>query len=313
MNNQNTTIKIATLNCRGLRKQDSSTKRKQFIRYLRTLGYDILVIQETHADDQTIIDTFNQQFNSKSSLWTHDCGIISLNHNYTLQHISDGIDQGRYILASLHLTRDLEHSPTTPHIATILNIYGRSFAHSERSAFYSELLDTPIFKDTITNTTNTIFIMGDFFNYQYENQRLDGTFISAPVEWTDMLDDCFIDVFENDKHNTWHSGRNNAAILDYVLCSPNAHHLVTSASQQYLSPEWTDHELLGFYFQFQDMNDRGPGTWEANPFLARKLLIGSEERLAVVKTFLTPQQQWDWFKAEVKMFIKQYQFEDLNW
>lgn len=162
--------------------------------------------------------------------------------------------------------------------------------------------------------------MGDF-NYQCKNQRLDGTLISAPVEWTDMLDDYFIDVFGNDKHNTWHSGR-NAAILDYVYCSSNAHHLVTSTSQQYLSPEWTDHELLGFSFQFHDVNGRDPGAWKANPFLARsktfrkalaEFLIGSEERLAVVKSFSTPQQQWDWIKAEVKLFIKQYQVEDLNW
>lgn len=304
------------------KNQITPKKRQQFIRYLRTLGFDILVLQETHATDTTIIDTFNIQFNSKSSLWTHDCSIISLNRNYTLQHISDGIDEGRFILASLHLTRDLEHSPTTPPIATVLNIYGRSSTHSERSAFYSELMDTPIVRDTITSTTSTTsttFIMGDF-NYQCKNQRLDGILISAPVEWTDMLDDYFIDVFGNDKHNTWHSGR-NAAILDYVYCSSNAHHLVTSTSQQYLSPEWTDHELLGFSFQFHDVNGRGPGAWKANPFLARsktfrkalaEFLIGSEERLAVVKSFSTPQQQWDWIKAEVKLFIKQYQVEDLN-
>ncbi|OAD07855.1 hypothetical protein MUCCIDRAFT_158111 [Mucor lusitanicus CBS 277.49] len=162
--------------------------------------------------------------------------------------------------------------------------------------------------------------MGDF-NYQYKDRRTDGSLTSAPVEWTDLLDDYYIDVFGDDKHNTWHSGR-NAGILDYVFCSSNAHHLVTSTSQQFLSSEWTDHELLGFSYQFQDSNGRGPGVWKANPYLARSkdfrkaladFLIGSEERRAGIKRFTSPQQQWDWIKAEVKLFIKQYQVEDLNW
>ncbi|KAK4510370.1 Vacuolar protein sorting-associated protein 70 [Mucor velutinosus] len=262
----------------------------------------------------------NTQFNTKSSLWTPHCGIIPLNTNYTLQHISEGIDSGRFILASLHLTRDVELLATTPPIATLLNIYGRASAHTERTAFYSELLDIPIVKDTITNTTNTIFIMGDF-NYQYKDRRTDGSLISAPVKWTDLLDDYYIDVFGDDKHDTWHSGR-NAGILDYIFCSSNAHHLVASTSQQYLSPEWTDHELLGFSYQFQDSNGRGPGVWKANPYLARnkdfrkalaEFLIDSEEQRAGIKRFTSPQQQWVWIKAEAKLFIKQYQVEDLNW
>lgn len=223
-------------------------------------------------------------------------------------------------MASIHLSRDLENSPTTPPIATILNIYGRSAAHSDRSAFYSELIDIPIIKDTITNTNNTTFIMGDF-NYQYKDRRLDGTLLCAPPTWTNLLEDYFIDVFGDEKHSTWHSG-SNSGILDYVFCSSSAHHLVTSISQQYLSPEWTNHDLLGLSFQYLDTNGRGPGTWKANPFLAcnkafrkalAKFLKDREEQLSAIKSFSTSQQQWDWIKAEVKLFIKQYQQEDLNW
>ena len=49
------TVKMATLNCRGLKKTENQKKRTQFIRYLRTLGYDILVLQETHATDPLTI------------------------------------------------------------------------------------------------------------------------------------------------------------------------------------------------------------------------------------------------------------------
>ncbi|KAI8635934.1 hypothetical protein BD408DRAFT_118786, partial [Parasitella parasitica] len=146
------TVKIATLNCRGLKKSENPKKRQQFIRYLRTLDYDILVLQETHATDSITMDLLNNHFQSKSSHWTQHCGIVSLSTKFSIHPISEGIDGGRYILASIHLTQDYEQSTTTPPLATILNIYGRSALHSVRSAFYLELLDIPIVKDTITST-----------------------------------------------------------------------------------------------------------------------------------------------------------------
>ncbi|KAK4522012.1 uncharacterized protein ATC70_004551 [Mucor velutinosus] len=121
-------------------------------------------------------------------------------------------------------------------------------------------------------------------------------------------------MFGDDKQMTWHSGR-SLAILNYVFCSTNAHHQITSFNQQYLSQEWTDHELLGFSFQYQDINGRGPGSWKANPFLVRnqqfrkalaEFLHENEEQFTVIKTFITPQQQWDWVKAEVKLFIRKF-------
>lgn len=314
------TVKIATLNCRGLKKTENPKKRQQFIKYIKTLGYDILVLQETHASDQSTIDLFNTQFQCKSSLWTSHCGIISLSHKFTLQHISEGIDGGRYILAAIHLTQDMASS-TTPPVATILNIYGRSALPSERSAFYSELLDIPLVKDTISNThNNTIFIMGDF-NYQYKDRRLDGSLHCAPLTWTQLLDDLYIDIFGEDKQITWHNG-SNSGILDYIFCNSLAHHQVTTVAQHFMSPAWTDHDLLGFTFKYQDSNGRGAGAWKANPFLARntafrqalaKHLDDNMEQFSMIKSFSTPQQQWDWIKGDVKLFVKTFQIEDMNW
>lgn len=81
MNDIQQQLKIATLNCRGLIKSEKPKERQQFIRYLRTLEYDILVLQETHATNTSSIDLLNNHFQSKSSLWTQYCGIISLNNN----------------------------------------------------------------------------------------------------------------------------------------------------------------------------------------------------------------------------------------
>lgn len=91
----------------------------------------------------------------------------------------------------------MEDSTNTP-IANILNIYGRASLPSSRSALYTELLDIPIVKENITTTLSTTFIMGDF-NYQYKNRLLDGTLVCAPKEWTNLLEDYYIDVFGDDK------------------------------------------------------------------------------------------------------------------
>lgn len=326
------TVKMATLNCRGLKKTENQKKRTQFIRYLRTLGYDILVLQETHATDPLTIEQFNIQFQSKSSLWTPHCGILSLNNKFTIQSISEGIDGGRYILASLHLTQDMDNTTFPTPIATILNIYGRSDASASRSAFYSELLDISVIQDTLQNNinnnninnnninNNNIFIMGDF-NYQYTDRKPDGSLLCAPLRWTQLLDDFYVDIFAEEKQITWKSG-NRSGILDYIFCNTLSHHNVTSLDQHFISNIWTDHALLGLTFQYQASTGRGPGSWKANPFLAKnkqfrialaKHLEEIMEQFNLVKTFSSPQQQWDWVKAEVKLFVKSFQIEDFNW
>lgn len=255
------TVKMATLNCRGLKKTENQKKRTQFIRFLRTLGYDILVLQETHATGPLTIEQFNIQFQSKSSLWTPHCGILSLNNKFTIQSISEGIDGGRYILASLHLTQDMDNTTFTPPIATILNIYGRSDAAASRSAFYSELLDISLIQDTLQNNinNNNIFIMGDF-NYQYTDRKLDGSLLCAPLRWTQLLDDLYVDIFAEEKQITWKSG-NRSGILDYIFCNTLSHHNVTSLDQHFISNIWTDHALLGLTFQYQASTFYWPWSW----------------------------------------------------
>jgi endonuclease/exonuclease/phosphatase family metal-dependent hydrolase len=220
-------ISIATLNCRGLKKTTDLNKRKKFIRYLLTLQYDVLVLQETHADNPDIIAQFNMQFKThnrpNSSHWTPHCAIIILNNKYSLQLLQDGIDNGRFILANIQLTSTVpsendstSNSPTT--IATILGIYGRSSIHPERSAFYSTLLDIPIVHRTLHNPQSPVLIMGDF-NYSYENHRRpDGTLTSAPPEWLSLLDNFYVDCFQDQKQITWKTNT-SSSILDFIFCS----------------------------------------------------------------------------------------------
>jgi endonuclease/exonuclease/phosphatase family metal-dependent hydrolase len=323
-------ISIATLNCRGLKKTTDLNKRKKFIRYLLTLQYDVLVLQETHADNPDIIAQFNMQFKThnrpNSSHWTPHCAIIILNNKYSLQLLQDGIDNGRFILANIQLTSTVpsendstSNSPTT--IATILGIYGRSSIHPERSAFYSTLLDISIVHRTLHNPQSPVLIMGDF-NYSYENHRRpDGTLTSAPPEWLSLLDNFYVDCFQDQKQITWKTST-SSSILDFIFCSTPNHYQVSNAKQRFLSSKWTDHALLSISFQYTDQNSRGPGAWKANPFLAARRdyrsalaahLRSHLDTFNDVQSFSTPQQSWDWVKAEVKVFTKSYQLKDNNW
>lgn len=320
------TCKIATLNCRGLPKQNNSTTRQSFIRYLRTLRYDILLLQETHAANQQIIDAFNIQFRTttpNSSHWTQHCGIVCLNNRYSLHIIKDGIDNGRFILSNIHLnTQDNGDAHTRLTIATILNIYGRSGIHPQRSAFYSELLRFPSILQTLTNYRSTpTLILGDF-NYSYEkHRREDGSLTSAPPDWLNLLTAHYIDCFQDQKQPTWQN-ESSQSIIDFIFCDKDSAYRIEDPDQLHLSRLWTDHSLLCIYFRYDDPHRRGPGAWKANPLLARRKDFRSAMAkqldlkvldLPNILSFSTPQQTWDWVKQEVKIFTKAFQIADNNW
>jgi exonuclease III len=316
-------LKIATLNCRGLRKINYPKKRQLYIRHLRSLGYDVLLLQETHAINQQIIQDFNFLFQTTSSHWTTHCGIVSLNNRYSIDVLQDGIDGGRFILANIRLTAtsedDLSFGPT---ILTVLNIYGRAGSLPQRSAFFTELLNIPFVYTTLNNTYRSpTLVMGDF-NYSYDSRRLaDGSLASAPDAWTSLLNEHFVDCFKDQKQPTW-SVNSSSSIIDYIFCGTSSHHKVDDVEQIFINNTWTDHDLLGISFLYDNPTSRGPGVWKANPLLAKSKkfradlaqhLQSRQVDLASIQSSSTPQQAWDWVKGDVKHFIKTYQLADNNW
>ncbi|CEP13066.1 hypothetical protein, partial, partial [Parasitella parasitica] len=316
-------LNIATLNCRGLRKENNPKKRKLFIRHLRSLGYDVLLLQETHALNPHIIQELNFQFKTTSSHWTQHCGIVILNNRYSLDIIQEGIDGGRFILANIKLTGAIDNDISDcPTIVTVLNIYGRSGVHSQRSAFYSTLLSIPIVSETLLNSHHSpILLMGDF-NYSYDKHRLsDGSLTSAPLSCTSLLEDRYVDCFRNQKLPTWNL-HSNSSVIDFIFCDTISHYKVDDLEQLYVNHHWTDHNLLGISFQYDDPTRRGPGAWKANPFLANSKtfrsalaqhLIQTQPEFEASTSTSSPQQTWDWMKDNVKTFIKSYQRADNNW
>ncbi|KAI8373788.1 hypothetical protein BD560DRAFT_327804 [Blakeslea trispora] len=133
-----TSLNIATLNCRCLRKAHNPSSSNSFIRYLRSLNIDMLCLQETHAADAQIMAQFDMLFNTHSSLWSPHCGIVSLHRNLTICALpSLAQADGRFLCASVASDTD----PSTP-ILHLLNIYAPAQSRP-RQLFFQQLVDTP--------------------------------------------------------------------------------------------------------------------------------------------------------------------------
>jgi exonuclease III len=76
-------LHIASLNCHSLVKSNNPKKQSQFIRYLRSLKFDIMTLQETHVSDNTL-SIINTQFQARYSMWTRHCGIVSFSPSFIL-------------------------------------------------------------------------------------------------------------------------------------------------------------------------------------------------------------------------------------
>ncbi|RCH83530.1 hypothetical protein CU098_008273, partial [Rhizopus stolonifer] len=130
---------------------------RSFIRYLRSLEIDMLCLQETHAIDTTTQNEFNMLFNTKSSLWTTHCGIVSLHpHLQITAHSTPVHEEGRYICASVLSLVD----PSTP-LLSIINIYGPARS-VQRRVFYRQLVNDQELMSHLKLCSLPTFILGDF-------------------------------------------------------------------------------------------------------------------------------------------------------
>ncbi|KAG1468931.1 hypothetical protein G6F56_003553 [Rhizopus delemar] len=308
-------LKIASLNCRGLYKQQQAMKTSQFIRYLRLSGYDILVLQETHASSYAIQEQLNLQMQTQSSVWTHHCGIVSLNPKYLIHTRYIGTDN-RCILSDISLhTNDSSQSLPISNIAlTILNLYAPA-TYSSRKLFFESLTQLPPFSDTLSAPNSNILIMGDFNYRLYKPTGINAT-------WTDMLHVFYHDCFAADKQITFKRGH-SSSIIDHIFCSTQLFPRVKSFQQEFINSVWTDHSLLSVDIHLIQ-NDKGKGAWKANPHLSR-LQPYRDQLVEHLTSFFTSHSQrptnaqlsnqllWDSLKEEVRIFTKTFQLERKSW
>ncbi|KAL0144577.1 Endonuclease/exonuclease/phosphatase [Mucor lusitanicus] len=243
----NTSLSIATLNCRSLAKRHNTSVLPPFLRYLRQTGNDIFVVQETHLASERQQDQINMMFQAKSWIWTPHCGIVSLNPDFvvTSPPILLGPD-GRYILTTIKPNSDAA-SP----IAYVLGIYAPA-QKAPRGLFFADLAENSQTRAILHQPEVPVFILGDF------NYNISSTLPSRYDPWLQLLQGYFIDCFRDNPLPTFLSTRGARQRLDYIYCSDYYHPQVHHTHLESVPYAWTDHSLLSITVRLQS-NDRGPG------------------------------------------------------
>ncbi|CEP19709.1 hypothetical protein [Parasitella parasitica] len=310
-----TTLSIATLNCRSLVKLNNPSAIPPFLRYLRTTGNDIFVVQETHVVNEQEQDYLNILFQAKSSIWTQHCGIISTNPDFILTSPPTFVDpEGRYILTSITSSNN-----NTP-IAYVLGIYAPA-TRALRPSFFASLANNNTIRSIIQQCTTPTFILGDF-NYDIIQDQLP----SRMDPWIHLLQSHFIDCFQNDPLPTFLSTQGRRRRLDYIYCSDFHHPQIRQIDQGTVPYKWTDHSLLSIHFCIQG-GSRGPGNWKANPFLAKvpafrrgihahiQHLFDSHQPLHLTdnSTDGAAQAFWDELKEDIAQYSKSFQLDRKSW
>ncbi|KAG1272193.1 hypothetical protein G6F66_013395 [Rhizopus arrhizus] len=127
-------------------KTNDTQKQSQYVRYLRSLQFNLMAFQETHVTD-THIQTINMQFQATQSLWTYHCDLLSFSPSFVL---SENLTPSnpRMVLSKV------SHSQ---------NLYAPASSGKARREFFDSVLDTLTSPDYAIDHQQLI-ILGDF-NY----------------------------------------------------------------------------------------------------------------------------------------------------
>ena len=163
MNNRSKELlfNISSLNCNSLVKTHDTQKQSNFIRYLRSLNFNIMAFQETHTttDHENFI---NVQFQASQSLWTRHCGLLSFSSKYQL---SDNLipSNPRIILSKISHPQNF-YAPFH-----VLVVYAPASTGKDRREFFDSVLDA--LNSVSDIDPHRIIILGDF-NYSYHRRNL---------------------------------------------------------------------------------------------------------------------------------------------
>ncbi|KAI8366203.1 hypothetical protein BD560DRAFT_447975 [Blakeslea trispora] len=281
-------------------KSNNPQTQAHFIRYLRSLNFDLMAFQETHVSsmNQSFINT---QFQAQQALWTHECGLVSFS---PMLHLSDDLlpDIHRVILSQVS-------SPNQLFLPFhVLVIYAPAHCARERREFFCSLFET-LMSPALALDFDRLLVMGDF-NYSYRRPNL-GT--ATSLEWVSSLDThCFNALQTFGLHEIPTFGRNDTvtSTIDYIFVSHSFQNVLVNANLQLINPGWTDHSLLSVQMALA-ASPTGPGLWRGNPRLLQ--LPEYHHRLIdIILSILdeatskcsTPQDQWDFFKKALKRVTK---------
>ncbi|KAG1036563.1 hypothetical protein G6F43_013025 [Rhizopus delemar] len=289
--------------------------------------------------------TLDMKFQAKSSIWSHHCGIVSLNSSIILSASLVTIDQRLIACTVSHVDQVFEPF-------TIVTIYAPASVQPRRE-FYYHIMKLPLFSrihiDSLdgiqvdlqsleSQLPHRILITGDF-NYspsiscRATNSTMQSPFHVAQQKWHNFLLANFNEVTHPSLDNPLPTFRRGTTLstIDYFFSSLSLSSCVLKSRIEFINPSWTDHALLSVQFKFGS-NLHGKGLWRANPYLAanpqfistlyRSLDWFCSSRLSIPFemennfspfSVETPQLLWDAVKIEVKRVARSFGRKQASW
>ncbi len=270
------TIKIISLNCRGLR---DSYKRKDMFDYLHSKNYNIYCLQDTHftEEDENII----------RSQWGYDCYIspgrsnargvaVLFNNNFEHKVLKKKQDaEGNYIMLNVEIEKKI--------VITLVNIYG---PNADDREFYEDVLINTVDMDG----DHTIIcadwnLVQDFeldcYNYVAQNNIQAVEAVGELKHHLNLVDPWRI-YNPNLRRYTWF--RKNPikkARLDFFLISEE---LMSYMENTKILPGYkTDHSMVLIEIRLNNFV-RGRGFWRFNNSLLKDPCYINKVKEVIQKT-----------------------------
>ncbi|KAG1057614.1 hypothetical protein G6F43_000564 [Rhizopus delemar] len=282
---------IASLNCRGLKKILTQSGRS-FSRILRSLPYDILALQETHASTEQLQNRFNLSLQVTSSNWTPHCGLVTFNSSISLTPLWSSTD-GRIMATKItHISSLFE--PITIYIV---------YAPATSTARFNFLNDRNILFQYNQSPKDRRILMGDFNHNLHRPTRS-----NRPLSWHRWIQQYWHDpIHVNSDYRDIPTFR-SISTIDFLLVTNDLKYCISQPKVQYVPN--CGHSAASMTVTLGEQRT-GPGIWRCNPLLVndksfRLELTSFCDAAARHIPMLEPPAQWDHFKVMLKGFIQSF-------
>ena len=285
----------------------SYMKRKEIYQYIRQKGADIILLQETHATDESA-KTWAAEWGGE---WINSYGTSSARgvailitrqfRSKIIKLESNGDTEGRLIRCKIEIEDGT---------FDIFNVYGRNDDHPD------------MFRDMVTYiNTNPIenLVIGGDFNFVLDNQldaknRNTSHPNSVKLIKELMNEGNLVDIWRvlnpTTEKYTWRKLRPKAIFsrLDWFLINSE---LTTMVEECSINPNTkSDHACILVRLRL-DKYKRGPGVWKFNTQLLSENKFKTGVRAVVEQAINTSSmmdvfEAWEYIKSDIRSYAKKY-------
>ncbi|KAI7846913.1 Endonuclease/exonuclease/phosphatase, partial [Circinella umbellata] len=227
-----------SLNCNGLIKITGKTNTESdFIHHLKQQNPQLITIQESHAATEQIQSLFNFQFNTKSSIWTQDCGLVSMSPEIQLTTIKTTTNQHA-------IPAKVTHTSLFFYPIYIIVVYAPATTTTVKYYFYLHFLKdfSSQFSDPLI--CDNLILAGDFNYDLHKHDHIS----NSPFNWHSLLSHRFTNCIRDSDPQlhitTFRRGKHIYSLLDYIYAGTALCTCIHSPDLQYLDKNWSDHALL---------------------------------------------------------------------